>query len=163
MVEQPRDPPKIKLDLLSGEFRPVHLMEVATVCKEEGNALLKESSKKAQRSYDEGVEIMDKCRAVVLEWRLVFRHIHQEKAEKDRKRRGLKDSDLEADEMPREFLEDIHKAQMLRNACLNNGAQACMQQEDWEGVYARTSQVLENDNRDVKALYRRGIAQARQG
>merc|ERR1719487_2905946 len=52
---------------------------------------------------------------------------------------------------------------MLRNACLNNGAQACMQQEDWEGVYARTSQVLENDNRDVKALYRRGIAQARQG
>lgn len=163
MVEQPRDPPKIKLDLLSGEFRPVHLMEVATVCKEEGNVLLKESAKKALRSYDEGVEIMDKCRAVILEWRLVFRHINEEKKEKDRKHRGLKSGDMDPDPEPAAFVEDVHRSLSLRNTCLNNGAQACMQLEDWEGVYARTSQVLDNDSKCVKALYRRGIALAHQG
>lgn len=162
MIEEPREPPKKKLDLLSGEYRPQHLIDVANVCKEEGNSLLKDSSKKALRSYDEGVEIMDKCRAVILEWRLVFRHINEEKKEKDRKKRGLETGDLEPDELPQEFVEDIHRAQRMRNTCLNNGAQACLLLEDWEGVYSRATQALENDPKCVKALYRRGIAQARQ-
>merc|ERR1719171_631433 len=106
---------------------------------------------------------MDKCRAVMTEWQLVFRHINEEKKEEDRKQRGRRTGDRVADELPREFQADIMQEKIHRQACLLNGAQACLQQEDWDGAFARTSQVLAEDPKCVKALYRRGVANARSG
>eukprot|EP00409_Alexandrium_fundyense_P008635 CAMPEP_0195050030 /NCGR_PEP_ID=MMETSP0347-20130606/62976_1 /TAXON_ID=2932 /ORGANISM="Alexandrium fundyense, Strain CCMP1719" /LENGTH=47 /DNA_ID= /DNA_START= /DNA_END= /DNA_ORIENTATION= len=46
---------------------------------------------------------MDKCAEVITTWRLIFRQIHNEKAENDRKERNLKYADIVEPSMPDEF------------------------------------------------------------
>jgi len=151
-------PPK-KLDLYKIESKPMVLFQAASMCKTEGNDRLKrENLRGALDKYDEGLYIMDKCREVLLTWRLIFRQIHLEKAEKDRKARNVKASDLEEPGMPDEFRGDERDERNFRMALLLNAAQAALQLQDWEAVESRASLALELDSRNIKALYRRGMA-----
>lgn len=101
---------------------------------------------------------MEKCREVIITWRLVFRQIHNEKAEKDRKDRGLKASDLTEPDMPREFRSDEDEERTLSLALLANAAQAALQTEKYAVVESRASQLLELEPDNKKAFYRRGLA-----
>lgn len=156
-------PPR-PLDLYKIESKPVVLFQAAGICKTEGNARMKkESFESALDKYDEGVYIMLKCREVLTTWRLIFRQIHNEKAEKDRKDRGLKTTDCSELEMPREFRADEDEERSMRLTLLLNGAQAALQAQKWEAAEARAGDALELDPKSLKGLYRRGLARAAAG
>ncbi|CAE7225705.1 PLOD1 [Symbiodinium pilosum] len=164
MADSEHEFPEQKLDLYKLESKPVVLFQAASLCKEEGNARLKEGKHSgALDKYDEGIYIIDKCREVLLTWRLIFRQIHNEKADKDRKDRGLKVADLVEPDMPREFRSDEDEERSSRLALLLNAAQAALQCQKWSVVEARASAAMELEPHNKKALYRRGLARASSG
>merc|ERR1711920_743319 len=118
----------------------------------EGNGRLKRDNfQGALDKYDEGIYIMDKCKEVLLTWRLIFRQIHQEKAEKDKKENGLKESDLVEPPMPAEFQSDFREELQIRIALLLNAAQAALKLCQWDIADARASLVIELDPGSLKA------------
>lgn len=164
MGDAPSEVPEKPLDLYKMESKPLVLFQAAEMCKTEGNERLKKGNASgALNKYDEGIYILDKCREVLVTWRLIFRQIHTEKAEQNRKDRGLKYADLMEPDMPREFRADEADDRSHRTALLLNASQAALQLENWEVAEARASEVLDLDNRNLKALYRRGSARARAG
>lgn len=164
MADSLYEVPEKPLDLYKIESKPIVLFQAAGLCKTEGNARLKNSNPTgALAKYEEGLYIMDKCREVLLTWRLIFRQIHNEKAEKDRKSRGIKVSDLVEPEMPREFRSDEDQERSMRLTLLLNAAQAALQSENWVVVESRAGHALEIDMLCCKALYRRGLARASAG
>jgi len=164
MADSEHEFPEQKLDLYKLESKPVVLFQAASMCKEEGNVRLKNGKHRgALDKYDEGIYIIDKCREVLLTWRLIFRQIHNEKADKDRKDRGLKVADLVEPDMPREFRSDEDEERSLRLALLLNAAQAALQCQEWTAAEARASAALELEQQNKKALYRRGLARASSG
>ena len=55
--------PEKKLDLYKLESKPVVLFQAANLCREEGNARLKDQKASAALAkYEEGLYIIDKCR-----------------------------------------------------------------------------------------------------
>eukprot|EP00927_Polykrikos_kofoidii_P022502 TRINITY_DN20977_c0_g1_i1.p1 TRINITY_DN20977_c0_g1~~TRINITY_DN20977_c0_g1_i1.p1 ORF type:complete len:643 (-),score=113.55 TRINITY_DN20977_c0_g1_i1:291-2219(-) len=151
--------PPEELDLSKIESKPMLLFQAAAICKAEGNVLLKSGdAKRALARYEEGLCICEKARAVLLHWRLFFCGIHGQKAEEDRKRRGLKYADCQEGQVPREFRADEAEERDHRIALALNAAQAALQIENWELAEARAGSVLEFDSRNQKALYRRGMA-----
>ena len=54
------------------------------------------------------------------------------------------------------------KAAILTRSCSLNEASCYMQLEDWRNVEAMCSSVLATDARNLKALYRRGLAYKKQ-
>eukprot|EP00930_Biecheleria_cincta_P041490 TRINITY_DN28446_c0_g1_i1.p1 TRINITY_DN28446_c0_g1~~TRINITY_DN28446_c0_g1_i1.p1 ORF type:complete len:698 (+),score=127.33 TRINITY_DN28446_c0_g1_i1:174-2096(+) len=164
MAESEHEFPEKPLDLYKLESKPVVLFQAASLCKEEGNTRLKNDKPDgALDKYDEGLYIMDKCREVLVTWRLVFWQIHNEKAEKDKKDRGLKVADLTEPDMPREFRSDEDEERTLRLALLANAAQAALQTERYAVVESRASQLLELESDNKKAFYRRGMARLASG
>eukprot|EP00401_Gymnodinium_catenatum_P063694 CAMPEP_0117480590 /NCGR_PEP_ID=MMETSP0784-20121206/12468_1 /TAXON_ID=39447 /ORGANISM="" /LENGTH=636 /DNA_ID=CAMNT_0005275031 /DNA_START=37 /DNA_END=1947 /DNA_ORIENTATION=+ len=156
--------PARELDLFKIESKPAVLFDAAGICKSEGNDLLKGGEpRKALDRYEEGLLVADKAREVLLQWRLVFWSVHAEKAEKDRKDRGLKQADLKEPAVPRDFRADEAEERACRLALLLNAAQAALQSENWEVAEARATAALELDPRSAKALYRRGLARERAG
>jgi len=156
-------PPKA-LDLYKMESKPVVLFQAAEMCRTEGNERLqKGNASGALDKYDEGTYVMDKCREVLTTWRLIFRQIHEEKAEKNKKDRGIKVADLVEPGMPREFRTDEAEERRYRLALLLNASQAALQLQQWDTVEARATQALELDSKSLKALYRRGLARLRAG
>ena len=59
--------PPLKLNVMAMVCRPSVLMEAAGRCKDSGNASLKSDTAEAIGWYEEGVQIMDKLKAVLLE------------------------------------------------------------------------------------------------
>lgn len=164
MGDQPAEVPEKPLELYKIESKPLVLFQAIEMCKAEGNERLRKGNAAGALSrYDEGIYILDKCREVLVTWRLVFRQIHVEKAEQNRKDRGLKLSDMEEPDMPNEFRSDEVEERQHRLALLLNAAQAALQLENWEVVESRASQALELDQRSLKALFRRGTARLRAG
>jgi len=164
MADSDHEFPEKKLDLYKLESKPVVLFQAATMCKEEGNVRLKDGKASgAVDKYEEGLYIIDKCREVLLTWRLIFRQIHDEKAEKDRKDRGLKVADLLEPDMPREFRSDEDEERAMRLALLLNAAQAALQCQQWEKVESHASEALQMEPQNRKALYRRGLARNSSG
>jgi len=164
MADSDHEFPEKKLDLYKLESKPVVLFQAATMCKEEGNVRLKDGKASgAVDKYEEGLYIIDKCREVLLTWRLIFRQIHDEKAEKDRKDRGLKVADLLEPDMPREFRSDEDEEHAMRLALLLNAAQAALQCQQWEKVELHASEALQMEPQNRKALYRRGLARNSSG
>eukprot|EP00434_Breviolum_minutum_P020292 symbB.v1.2.017895.t1/scaffold1392.1/size121922/2 len=164
MADSDHEFPEKKLDLYKLESKPVVLFQAATMCKEEGNVRLKDGKASgAVDKYEEGLYIIDKCREVLLTWRLIFRQIHDEKAEKDRKDRGLKVADLLEPDMPREFRSDEDEERAMRLALLLNAAQAALQCQQWEKVELHASEALQMEPQNRKALYRRGLARNSSG
>jgi len=152
------------LDLYKIESKPIVLFQAASICKSEGNERLKKNNPGgALDKYDEGLYIIDKCYEVLLTWRLIFRQIHNEKAEKDQKDKGLKQSALVEQPMPDEFRGDQKEEQTLRLTLLLNAAQAALSMGKFDIVEARASQVLELDPYNIKALYRRGVGRVGAG
>ncbi|CAJ1344846.1 unnamed protein product [Effrenium voratum] len=161
LADSEHEYPEKKLDLYKLESKPVVLFQAASICKEEGTVRLKDGKHSAALDkYEEGLYIIDKCREVLLTWRLIFRQIHNEKAEKDRKDRGLKVSDLMEADMPREFRGDEDEEHSLRLALLLNAAQAALQCQKWQAVEGHATAALELEPRNRKALYRRGLARS---
>eukprot|EP00440_Ansanella_granifera_P017087 gb/GFBE01018561.1/.p1 GENE.gb/GFBE01018561.1/~~gb/GFBE01018561.1/.p1 ORF type:complete len:643 (+),score=180.65 gb/GFBE01018561.1/:1-1929(+) len=164
MADSEHEFPEKKLDLYKLESKPVVLFQAAGMCKDEGNERLKNGKYSgALDKYDEGLYIVDKCREVLLTWRLIFRQIHNEKAEKDRKDRGVKVADLVEPDMPREFRADEDEERAFRLALLLNAAQAALQCQKWDIVEARVASALELETHNKKALYRRGLARVAAG
>lgn len=152
------------LDLFKIECKPLTLFEAAGVCKEQGNSYLTDGKpRRALERYDEGLYIADKAREVLLTWRVLFRQAHNEKAEEDRKRRGLDRPDMLEPEVPLEFRSDEETAQGLRLAFFLNAAQAALRLEEWDTAESRTGSALEIDPKNAKALYRRGNARVSSG
>jgi hypothetical protein len=100
---------------------------------------------------------MDKVKEVLVTWRLVFRQTHNEKAEADRKHRGVKYADLTEPDMPREFRADETEEHSTRLHLLLNAAQAALQGKKWDIVEARTSTAIDLEPKSLKAYYRRGL------
>eukprot|EP00439_Symbiodinium_sp_Y106_P017742 s7751_g2.t1 len=168
MADSEHEFPEQKLDLYKLESKPVVLFQAASMCLSpeayQTKVRLKNGKHRgALDKYDEGIYIIDKCREVLLTWRLIFRQIHNEKADKDRKDRGLKVADLVEPDMPREFRSDEDEERSLRLALLLNAAQAALQCQEWTAAEARASAALELEQQNKKALYRRGLARASSG
>lgn len=164
MADSEHEFPEKKLDLYKLESKPIVLFQAANMCKDEGNVRLKDGKARAALGkYEEGLYIMDKCREVLLTWRLIFRQIHDEKAEKDRKDRGLKVADLLEPDMPREFRSDEDEERALRLALQLNAAQAALQCQEWDAVELHSSAALQLEPQNRKALYRRGLARSTSG
>jgi len=156
--------PPQKLDLYKIESKPMVLFQAAGICKTEGNERLqKGNTGGALDKYEEGIYIMDKCVEVITTWRLIFRQIHNEKAENDRKERNLKYSDLVEPPMPDEFRGDERDQQAIRMALLLNAAQAALQAGKWDAVERHATGALELDSRNVKAIYRRAMGRLGEG
>ena len=156
-------PPR-EVDIHKLDCNPSTLFQAAGICKAEGNELLKGSdAREALNKYEEGIRILDKATEVHLQWRLLFRKIHHEKSEENRKQRGLKYGDLPDEEPPLEFRRDEAEERDYRLALLLNAAQAALLLEDWSHAEARAGQALEVEARSEKALYRRGVARRRAG
>merc|ERR1719215_729426 len=157
MADTESEVPAKPLDLYGIESKPLVLFQAAEMCKSDGNERLKKGNASgAVDKYDEGLYIMDKCKEVLTTWRLIFRQIHEEKAEKNKKDRGIKYTDLVEPDMPREFRKDEADEHSYRMALLLNAAQAALQMENWEAVESRAGQALDMDAKSLKALYRRG-------
>eukprot|EP00435_Cladocopium_sp_Y103_P015609 s2626_g3.t2 len=164
MADSEYEFPEKKLDLYKLESKPIVLFQAANMCKDEGNVRLKDGKASAALGkYEEGLYIVDKCREVLLTWRLIFRQIHDEKAEKDRKDRGLKVADLLEPDMPREFRSDEDEERALRLALQLNAAQAALQCQQWDAVELHTTAALQLEPQNRKALYRRGLARNTSG
>mmetsp|Transcript_10907 Transcript_10907/g.20491 ORF Transcript_10907/g.20491 Transcript_10907/m.20491 type:complete len:640 (+) Transcript_10907:124-2043(+) len=164
MVNVSHETPPKELDLFKIESKPMVLFQAAGICKAEGNELLKSNQpQKALEKYDEGRYIVDKCQDVLLNWRLIFRTLHQEKAEKDSRQRGLKVEDLTEPDLPPEFSADQREEQQYRLALLLNATQAALQMNDYETAIARASDAIDVDPKSLKAHYRRGLARAALG
>lgn len=164
MGDSPHEFPAKKLDLYKIESKPLVLFQAAGICKKDGNERLQKGNVHgALDKYEEGLYIMDKCREVLLTWRLIFRQIHEEKAEKDKKERQLKQSDLVEPPMPDEFRGDERDEHNLRTSLLLNAAQAALQLQKWDTVESRTTQAIALDPRSVKALYRRATGRLSSG
>lgn len=164
LMDSPHEFPPKALDLYKIESKPMVLFQAANMCKQEGNERLQKGNPKgALDKYDEGLYIIDKCREVLLTWRLIFRQTHNEKAEEDRKKRSIKYSDLTEPDMPREFRQDERDEHSHRMTLLLNGAQAALQCKDLDSVESRTTQALELQPDSVKAFYRRGLGRAMAG
>ncbi|CAE8647246.1 unnamed protein product [Polarella glacialis] len=164
MADSPHEFPEKALDLYKLESKPIVLFQAAGICKSDGNErLTKGNPSGALDKYDEGIYILDKCKEVLMTWRLIFRQIHNEKAEKNRKDRGIKVADLTETDMPREFRADEDDYTNSRTALLLNAAQAALQTERWEIVESRGTQALEIDAKNKKALYRRGLGRVGAG
>eukprot|EP00405_Crypthecodinium_cohnii_P011128 CAMPEP_0206428846 /NCGR_PEP_ID=MMETSP0324_2-20121206/5901_1 /ASSEMBLY_ACC=CAM_ASM_000836 /TAXON_ID=2866 /ORGANISM="Crypthecodinium cohnii, Strain Seligo" /LENGTH=601 /DNA_ID=CAMNT_0053894439 /DNA_START=42 /DNA_END=1845 /DNA_ORIENTATION=- len=156
--------PAKPLDLYKIEAKPMVLFQAAEICKSEGNERLKKGNAAgALTKYDEGLYIMDKCQEVLVTWRLIFRQIHDEKAENNRKERGLKVSDLTEPDMPREFRTDENDERSYRLALLLNGAQAALQLEQYDVAETKAGQALEIEPKNIKALFRRATARLKRG
>eukprot|EP00913_Durusdinium_trenchii_P033813 g31652.t1 len=160
MADSEHEFPEKKLDLYKLESKPVVLFQAANMCKDEGNVRMKDGKHSAALAkYEEGLYIIDKCREVLLTWRLIFRQIHEEKAEKDRKGRGLKVADLLEPDMPREFRSDEDEERSCRLALLLNAAQAALRCDSCAAAIAHATAALELE----KALYRRALARKSSG
>jgi len=154
----------MKLDLYKIESKPMVLFQASDICKTEGNnRIQKGNASGSLDKYEEGLYIMDKCNEVLLTWRLIFRQIHNEKAEKDRKDRNLKFSDMLEPPMPDEFRSDERGMTSMRMALLLNAAQAALQTQKWDAVERHATQALEIDGRNLKALYRRAQGRLHEG
>jgi len=154
--------PPQKLDLYKIESKPMVLFQAAGICKSDGNDRLKRGNASgALDKYEEGLYIMDKCSEVLTTWRLIFRQIHNEKAEKDRKERNLKYADMVEAPMPDEFRGDERDQDNIRITLLLNASQAALQCQRWDAVERHATNAIQLDSRNVKALYRR--AQGRLG
>lgn len=164
MVGMTFEVPPSELELFKIESKPLVLFQAAGICKAEGNEYMKQgNAQKALEKYDEGTYIVDKVKEVLRSWRLVFRNIHNEKAEKDRKERGLKYQDLMEAGMPREFRCDEVEEREYRRSLLLNAAQAALSCEKYDIAESRAGQVIELDPTCMKAFYRRGLARASAG
>lgn len=164
MADSEHELPEKPLDLYKIESKPVVLFQAAGICKQDGTERLKKQSLTgALDKYDEGIYILDKCREILMTWRLIFRQIHNEKAENDRKNRGIKYADLTEPDMPREFRADELEERSLRLSLLLNASQAALQANNWDAVEARASLALELEPKSVKGLYRRGLARVGAG
>jgi len=162
LADSPHEFPPKPLDLYKIESKPVVLFQAARMCKAEGNERLKAGNARgALDKYDEGLYIVDKCHEVLLTWRLIFRQTHSEKAEANRKERGIKFADLAEPDMPREFRGDEAEERHFRITLLLNAAQAALQAEKWDDAESRACQAIEADPKNIKALYRRGLARVR--
>lgn len=156
--------PPQKLDLYKIESKPMVLFQAAGLCKSEGNERIGRGNHGgALDKYEEGLYIMDKCREVLLTWRLIFRQIHNEKSEKDRKERNLKFSDMIEPSMPDEFRSDEREQESVRMALLLNAAQAALQAKKFGAVERHATQAIELDGRNLKALYRRAQGRLSEG
>jgi len=160
MIDTQHELPPKELDLHSIESRPMVLFQAAGICKFEGNLHMKTNAERAMDRYEEGLYILDKVADILTSWRLIFRRMHDEKAEEDRKTRGLKCSDLVEASAPTEFSSDVSEARNLRVTLLLNASQAALQLQHWEVAEARAGQAMELEP-SVKAHYRRGLARAR--
>lgn len=159
MADEESEVPPKPLDLYKIESKPMVLFQAAEICKNEGSERLKNGNAPgALDKYDEGLYIMDKCKEVLVTWRLIFRQIHADKAEQNRKDRGLRFADLVEPDMPREFRTDEAEERSMRLALLLNAAHAGLQMEKWDLVESRASLALDMDPKNLKALYRRGTA-----
>ncbi|CAK9025830.1 N-terminally processed] [Durusdinium trenchii] len=164
MADSEHEFPEKKLDLYKLESKPVVLFQAANMCKDEGNVRMKDGKHSAALAkYEEGLYIIDKCREVLLTWRLIFRQIHEEKAEKDRKGRGLKVADLLEPDMPREFRSDEDEERSCRLALLLNAAQAALRCDSCAAAIAHATAALELESHHQKALYRRALARKSSG
>jgi len=164
MGDSPHEFAPKKLDLYKIESKPMVLFQAASICKTEGNERMKKGNVSgALDKYDEGLYVMDKCREVLLTWRLIFRQIHVEKSEKERKERNLKISDAVEPSMPDEFRGDERDERNNRLTLLLNAAQAALQLQNWDAVESRSSQALEIEPKNMKALYRRATGRLSAG
>jgi len=158
MGDSPFEAPEQRLNLYKMESKPMVLFQAAELCKASGTDRLNNGcSAGALDKYSEGIYIMDKCREVLTTWRLVFKQVHDEKAEKDRKSRGLKHADLPEPPVPEEFRSDEREQHSLRLALLLNAALAALRAQCWDVVESRAGEALELEPQNVKAFYRRGM------
>jgi hypothetical protein len=148
MLDVPHETPPKELDLFKIESKPMVLFQAAGICKAEGNELLKNGqAKRALEKYDEGREIIDKCREVLRGWRLMFRQSRENQA----KDQGVKVADLIENELPAEFAADMREEMKYRLALLLNAAQAALQCEEWEVAISRATAALEVETKNLKA------------